>query len=226
MRSVLQTVAVCATELRAEWRSRRVLTTMLLLAGLSVVTFGFAGRAGSVHLASPALWVSLLLATAAGIAQTIGRHEAAMVDDALLMSALSRTALYLGRLLAFFTLLLATAALCWALTAVLFGSLTTGAGQLGLLLVLGALGLSALGVAIALSVSGSTAGAGRVVPLLLLPLALPLMLVAARGTQSIGAVGTPDAQAAVAVWISLLLAADVLLITLGLLLVSRLTSRS
>jgi len=226
MRSVLQTATVCFTELRAEWRSRRVLTTMLLLAGLSVVTFGFAGRAGSAHLASPALWVSLLLATTAGIAQTIGRHEAAAVDDALLMSALSRSALYLGRLLAFFLLLLATAALCWALTAVLFGSLTTGVGQLGVLLVLGSLGLSALGVAIALSVSHSNVGAGRVVPLLLLPLALPLMLIGARGTQSIGAAETAGGYAAVTVWTSILGASDVVLITLGLLIASRLTSRS
>jgi heme exporter protein B len=207
-----QTLFICVTELRAEWRNRQVITTMLLLAGLSVVTFGFAGRAGSTHLAPPALWVSLLLAAASGIAQIIARHDTAGVSAALRLGGAPRWAIFGGRLASFYLLLLLTAGLCWTLTALLFGAPVRAPGSLAALLALGGLGLATLSTTIAatVSASGSGGGAARLVPLLLLPLALPLLLLGARGTWGLEAGGGGPSEA-----LALLALLDALLLGLG-----------
>lgn len=207
------TLHICAAELRAEWRNRQVITTMFLLAGLSVVTFGFAGKAGSTHLAPPALWVSLVLAAAAGIAQTIARYESSNLSTALLLGGAPRWAIFAGRLSAFTLLLTLTAGLCWGLTALLFGAPTTGLVRLAGLLALGSLGLAALGTTIAATVSAA-AGPGRLVPLLLLPLALPVVLLGARSTPSLASGVAPEA-------LILLGVLDTLLVGLGLGITSR-----
>lgn len=209
-----QTLYICATELRAEWRNRQVITTMVLLAGLTVVTFGFAGKAGSTHLAPPALWVSLVLAAAAGIAQTLARHESSSVNTALRLGGASRWAIFLGRFAAFYLLLAITAGLCWVLTALLFGAPTTALGRLAALLALSTFGLAALGTTIATAVSGAASGPARLVPLLLLPLALPLVLLGARGTWGLTTSVAPEAM-------GLLALLDTLLLGLGLIMTSR-----
>jgi len=188
-----QTLHICATELRAEWRNRQVITTMVLLAGLTVVTFGFAGKAGSSHLAPPALWVSLVLAAAAGIAQTITRHEASSVTTALRLGGAGQRSIFLGRLTAFYLLLSVTAGLCWALTALIFGGPTTAPARLAALLALGTLGLAAVGITIASAISGAASGPARLVPLLLLPLALPVVLLGAKGTWGLTTTAAPEA---------------------------------
>jgi len=209
-----QTLIICATELRAEWRNRQVITTMLLLAGLTVVTFGFAGKAGSTHLAPPALWVSVVLAAAAGIAQTISRHETSSVNTALRLSGAPRWSIFLGRFAAFYLLLSVTAALCWVMTGLLFGAPTTELVRLAALLGLGTFGLAVLGTTIAATVSGVASGPARLVPLLLLPLALPLVLLGARGTWGLTTAAAPEALA-------LLGLLDLLLLTLGLVVTAR-----
>lgn len=213
MTGAAATLHICATELRAEWRNRQVITTMFLLAGLSVVTFGFAGKAGSTHLAPPALWVSLVLAAAAGIAQTIARYESSCVSTALRLGGAPRWAIFTGRLAAFTLLLTLTAGLCWMLTALLFGAPTTGLARLAGLLALGSLGLAAVGTTIAATVSGAP-GPARLVPLLLLPLALPLVLLGARGTWGLASGAAPEA-------LILLGVLDALLVGLGLMVSSR-----
>jgi heme exporter protein B len=214
MSGLQQTLYICATELRAEWRNRQVITTMVLLAGLSVVTFGFAGKAGSTHLAAPALWVSLVLAAAAGIGQTIARHESSSVNIALRLGGAPQWAIFGGRFTAFTLLLSVTAGLCWVMTALLFGAPTTGLARLAALLALGTLGLAALGTTIAATVSGAPSGPARMVPLLLLPLALPLVLLGARGTWGLSTAAASEA-------LGLLALLDALLLGLGLVVTSR-----
>ncbi len=200
------------TELRAEWRNRQVITTMVLLAGLCVVTFAFAGKAGSGRLATPALWVSVVLAAAAGIAQTIARHHSSMVSVSLRLGGAPRWAIFLGRLAAFFLLLALTAMACWGVTALLFGANTSSPLELALVLLLGTLGLATAAVSVA-STAGDS-GVDGLVPLLVLPLALPVVLLGARCTLSMARGAPPDGLA-------LLATLDLLLVGLGGALASR-----
>ena len=209
-------VHLCLTELRAEWRNRQVLTTMVLLAVLTVLTFGFAGRAESGHLATPALWVSLALASAAGLVQLLGRHEATGVDEALLLSGTPRTALFLGQLGAIFLLLLLVALLDWLLCGLLWS--TFGHVGLAASLTLGALGLAATGLTITLALAGSRAQSGRWVALMALPLALPILLLGSQSSLLLAS-GAPFTSAAG--WLLLLALADLFWIVCGCLLAGR-----
>ncbi len=208
------TLHIFTTELRAEWRCRQVITTMILLAGLSVVTFGFAGKAGSTHLAPPALWVSVVLAAVAGIAQTIARHETSSVSTALRLGGAPRWSIFVGRFAAFYLLLGMTAALCWGMTALLFGAPVTAPATLAALLSLGTFGLAIVGTTIAATLTGDAVGPARLVPLLVLPLALPLVLLGARGTWSLSSGAAPEA-------LGLLAGLDLMLFVLGLVITSR-----
>jgi ABC-type transport system involved in cytochrome c biogenesis permease component len=219
MRLLRDTLTICAVELRVEHRSGQVLITMVLLAALCCLCFAFAGRA-SEDVAVPALWISLALAATAGTVQRIGRQERDEVLPALLAGPLARAALYLGRVLAFTILLGVTALGCVGLCLLFFGpALPDDVTRLGLLTLLATLGLAALGMAVALGVSGTRTTGGRVASLALLPLSAPLILAGAGGTRAL------LQPAPTATWPLLLLIQDGLLLLVGTLLIGRTVER-
>ena len=208
-----QAVAVAGKDLRIELRGRHALAAVLPFAATLLVAMGLSlgpGRALLQRTAPALLWVAVLFAAVLASRQAY-RIEAE--DDALeslILSPVDRAAVFLGKAAGVTVQLLLLEAVVLVLVAVLFDlSLGAAPSALAGAFLLGTLGLAAVG-----SLFGVLSIAPRaretVLPLLILPLATPVLLAGVRATEvATGVVGDP------ASWLGLLAAFDAIFLALG-----------
>lgn len=197
------TFEVARKDLRAELRSGDTLALELLVVALILLLFRAAAEGTPVPVGT-ALWVTLIFATSAGLARTFHAEADHGTLDLLIASPASPAALYLGKTLTAFILALVAGLAALLLAAAFFGAeFLREPLPLLALLSIGALGLAAQASLLsALSARSSTRAA--LFPLLMIPLATPLILWAARATVALS-LGAPLADPAV--WLNLSLAA-------------------
>jgi heme exporter protein B len=210
---VRQALTVARKDLRIELRGRHALAAALPFAATLLVAMGLSmgpGRALLQRTAPALLWVAVLFAAVLASRQAY-RIEAE--DDALeslILSPVDRAAVFLGKAAGITAQLLLLEAVVLLLVAVLFDlSLGAAPSALAGAFLLGTVGLAAVG-----SLFGVLSIAPRaretVLPLLVLPLATPVLLAGVRATEvATGAAGDP------ASWLGLLAAFDAIFLTLG-----------
>jgi heme exporter protein B len=215
MTLVRQTLVVFGKDLRIELRGRHALAAVLPFAATMLVTLGLSlgpGRALLQRTAPALLWVAVLFAAVLASRQAY-RIEAE--DDALeglILSPIDRAAIFLGKAAGITVQLMALEAVVLLLVALLFDlSLAAAPRALAAVFFLGTVGLAAVG-----SLFGVLSIAPRaretVLPLLVLPLATPVLLAGVRATEvATGAAG--DAAS----WLGLLVAFDAIFLVLGIL---------
>lgn len=195
--------AVAWKDLLLEWRRRETVAAMVFLSVLTAVLLGFA-LGGRGEVAPAVLWVALALGAVLGVSRlTVAEAEQGTLE-ALLLYPGAREHLFWGKWAALTGLLTALAAILLPLVAVLFGM---AAGPrwpvLAGTMLFGIVGLAAVGTlfaAMALHVRGRE----LLVPLLLLPLALPVLLAGIRLTEAILGAGQAGP------WPAVLLVFDIL----------------
>ncbi len=175
--------AVTGKELLLEWRGRQTATAMGMVALLVILFLGFVlgsepGRAPAV------LWVAMGFATVLGIPRLTQAEVEQQALETLLLYPGSREHIYWGKFLALVVMLTALLAFLWVLVGVLFNlpiwtQLPTLIG-IGLL---GVIGLGAIGTLLA-GVVLHVRARELLMPLLLLPLALPVVLGCVRLTEA------------------------------------------
>lgn len=214
--TLLRDAAVIAVkDLRIEVRRRQAAGTVLPFAGTLLLAFGFAfgpGRAALRAVAPGMLWIAVLFAA---VLVCRGAYEIEAEDDALhgiLLTTVDRAAIFLGKTGAALVQLLALEVV---LTLLVVGLFDVGPGRDPLTLaaaaVLGSLGLAAVGCLFGvLTVSARAREA--VFPLLVLPLASPVLIAAVRAT-TLAMSGRGGAGS----WLGLLGAFDAVFVSLGLL---------
>lgn len=177
--------AVARKDLLAEARSRQTLVPLLLLALL-------AGAVGILALhevedraavASAILWTALSFAAALGLARAFGAERDRGTLDTLLALPIDRAALYAGKTISSFLLLVATATLLLPVYALASGD-AWGVPALALFVVLGALGLAAAGTTLS-ALAAQARTRDLMMPVLLFPLLVPLLIAAVHGTQDV-----------------------------------------
>jgi heme exporter protein B len=130
------------------------------------------------------LWVTLLLAAVIGVTRLFAAEREQGGIDALLLAPVDRTALFLAKASALFLFLVAVEIV--AVPA--FGLLLLGPGlggalpELPLILLLGDLGIAAVGALVA-ALAAETRARELIVPLLLLPLLVPVLISCAQATE-------------------------------------------
>lgn len=215
MTLVRQTLAVAGKDLRIEARGRHALAAVLPFAATMLVAMGLSlgpGRALLQRTAPALLWVAVLFAAVLASRQAY-RIEAE--DDALeglILSPIDRAAIFLGKAAGVTLQLLVLEAVVLLMVALLFDlSLAAAPVALAAVFVLGTVGLAAAG-----SLFGVLSIAPRaretVLPLLVLPLATPVLLAGVRATE-VATGGTGDATS----WLGLLVAFDAIFLALGIL---------
>ena len=201
MNGVLRAAAVARKDLLMEWRGRQTITATGMVALLMILLLGFVlgsepGRAAAV------LWVALGFAAVVGIPRITQSEVEQQALEALLLYPGSREHLYWGKGAALFIMLSALLVALLLLLGVLFSvDVWTHVGALLGVGMLGIVGLSAIGTLLAALVL-HVRGRELLMPLLLLPLALPVVLGGVRLTETILA-GTTSA-----LWILVLVAFD------------------
>jgi heme exporter protein B len=173
-------------DLLLELRTKESVPAMTLFSITVYVLFHFGLDRNSLdgELAAGVLWVTLLLAAVIGVTRLFAVEREQGGIDALLLAPVDRTALFLAKAGALFLFLVAVEIV--AVPA--FGLMLLGPGlggtlpELPVILLLGDLGIAAVGALVA-ALAAETRARELIVPLLLLPLLVPLLISCAQATE-------------------------------------------
>jgi len=173
-------------DLRVELRTKESVPAMTLFTITVYVLFHFGLDRDSLdgELASGVLWVTLLLAAVIGVTRLFAAEREQGGIDALLLSPVDRTSLFLAKAAALFLFLTAVELVAVPAFAVLL--LGPGLGgalpELLAVLALGNLGVAAVGALVS-ALAAETRARELIVPLLLLPLLVPVLIACAQATE-------------------------------------------
>lgn len=199
--------AIVWKDLAAEWRSREMVSAMLVFALLIILVFNFAleleagVRAG---LSSGILWVTLIFAGTLGLNRTMAVEKDRGCLDGLLLAPVDRTAIYFGKSIANLCFMLAAAVIILPVYGILYSVNLFHPGLIGVIL-LGCIGYSAIGTLLA-AMAVQTRTRDILLPILLFPLIFPLLLSAVKASGAI-LQGLPWAD--FSGWVNLLIVYDV-----------------
>jgi heme exporter protein B len=180
------TFAIFQKDIQTELRSRELVATMGLFALISILIFSFAlelDRQARIESVSGVLYVTIVFASILGLNRSIASEREAGGMDALLLAPIPRTAVLCGKLLggALFVLIVG-AALLPVMSALYNVNLLQP--WVVLTLILGALGFTIIGTILA-TITAQTRAREALLPLVMLPVALPVLLCAVRATTGI-----------------------------------------
>ena len=210
-------LAVAQKDLRVEVRGRHGVAAALPFAATLLLSVGMALGPGRrlLEAAAPALlWIAILFSAVLASRQS---YLVEMEDDALegvVLSPADRGGVFLGKLLGVAAQLLLVEAIVLAGVILLFDVTLRSPGILVPGLVLGTLGLAAVGTLFG-AVAASPPGRSRpsILPLLVLPLSTPVLLAGIRLTE-LAASGVGGEAGS---WLGLLAAFDAVVGTIGFL---------
>jgi heme exporter protein B len=212
--------AVAEKDLRVELRTRYALGAVLPFAATMLLAFGFAlgpDRTLLQQTAPGLLWLAGLFAAVDLFHRSYQSEAEGGALDGLLLAPVHKGAIYLGKALAAAAQVLVLLVVTGLMVAVLFGlPLGRSPALLALTMVLGVIGLSALGSLFGLlTVMG---GRQAALPILVLPLVTPVVIGAIRATSSLtvgSGAGNPVDGAGVGGWLGVLLAFDAAFLATG-----------
>jgi len=192
------TAAVLRKELRLELRTPQSVPAMALFSITTFVVFHFALQRSDISgdLASGVLWVTLLLGAMLGIARLFVADREEGGFDGFLLAPVDRTSLFVAKATALLAYLIAVQIVAVpAFVLLLLGPSPSNVGAL-----IGLLALADLGIAIVGTLVGALAIQSRardlLVPLIALPLLIPVLICAAKGTTPLLTDGGAHAVAA------------------------------
>ena len=178
--------ALLRKELALELRAPQAVPAMALFSVTTLVVFHFALQRGVVEgdLAAGVLWVTLLFAAMLGISRLfVADHEEGGLDG-FLLAPTDRTALLVAKASSLFAFLAALEIVAVpAFSLLLLGPAPSlGAyAQLAVLLVLADAGIALVGTLVG-AIAVQTRTRDLIVPLMALPLLIPVVIAAAKGT--------------------------------------------
>lgn len=208
MRAVFLLVA---KDLRQEWRTREIITTVGLLAFLLVIVLG--ATRSDPEAAPAAMWVTYAFGATLGFTRTFTLERDHLT--ALLLAPIDRSAIFLAKALVNWLLLAAVQVISLPVFGALFTEqIWTRLAALAFPLALGGVGLAAVGTLFA-GLIAQTRLREALLPILMLPVTLPVLIASVSATG-----GILDGQplSAVGAQLKLLGAFDMLFLTASLML--------
>ena len=209
-------LAIARKDAVAEVRGRHAVVSTLFFSGVVLLLFGFALGPDSARLAAAApglLWLALVFAAILAVNRL---HLLETEDGALEQLALypiPRRAIYAGKALGGFAVMLVLGLLVLGAVGILFAvDVWAAVVPLVTTVVLGAVGIAAVGTFYA-GVTVRLRAREVMLPLLMLPVLAPLLLAAVKATSAALA-GDPFGE--LGAWLQLLGAFDVIMVVAGL----------
>jgi heme exporter protein B len=210
--------AIVRKDLMLELRSGRSTTALISIALLVLVVLMFAldrTAARGAEAAAGSLWVALVFAGMLGASRVVLAEQENGCLRALLLSPVDRATLYVAKLAASLIFMIGAAAATMVLAMLFFNlEISSSMGTLALVLILGAIGFSAIATLLA-AISARARGGELLLPLLIVPLFVPALIAGVKASAS----ALSGAQfAASQSWLGILIAFDVLFVAAGYLL--------
>ncbi len=211
---------VARKDLAIEARSRELLNTTIFFALSCVIVFSvsFVAEGGDgkapPDAAAGILWIAIAFSGTLALGRTFERERYGDTLRALLLGPGPRAAVYVGKLVGLVGLLVATEIVLVPLVALLFQqALFRNLPMVAGLLVLGTVGFASVGTLFAAMLARARSR-DVLLPILLYPVTIPVIIAGVRGTSALLAA---DPQLDMArLWMALLLAFDVVFVTLSL----------
>jgi heme exporter protein B len=214
---VRRAFTVAWKDLVVEGRSKETLNALLFFSLALLFVFQFALGPDRERLAAVLpglLWLGFILSSVLGLGRAFLVERENDCWEALLLTPGDKSAIYLGKLAGSLVLMAVVETLVLALF-VLFFNVDLGAALPGLALVigLGTVGIAAVGTLFA-AMTAQVRARELLFPVLLLPVLVPVLLGTVKATE---ALLLREPLVAVAHWLKLLVAADIIYLAIGLL---------
>jgi heme exporter protein CcmB len=211
-----QTLRLVWKDVVVEVRRKELVYASVFFAGVVLLVFSFAFLGGlrpTLDVAAGVLWVTLALTGTLGIGRAFEREREGDTFRALLLSPLPRGAIYLGKLISLCLLMSIVVVVAAFGVTLLFGApLFDHAVAVFTLLLLGTVGFSAIAGLFAASL-GRARSRELLLPLLVYPLAVPVLIAGARATAGLL---TGEDPALPAFWMRFLVVFDLIVVSLGM----------
>jgi len=203
--------AVVWKDLAAEFRSRELISAMLVFSMLVILIFNFALELDiktRQSVTAGVLWATFAFAGTLGLNRSMAIEKDRGCLDGLLLAPVDRAAIYFGKAISNLAFMLIVEAIVLPIYSVLY---STNLFQPGLLLVilLGSIGYAAVGTLLS-AMSVQTRTRDILLPILLFPVVIPLLLAAVQA--SAGILNAVEASQ-ITPWNNMLIAYDIILIS-------------
>jgi len=217
LRYARRALIVAWKDLVVERRSKETLNALLFFSLALLFVFQFTLGPDRERLAAVlpgVLWLGFILSGVLGLGRTFLVERDNDCWEALLLAPGDKSAVYVGKLAASLALMLVVEAIVLALFTLFFNvDLGPALPGLALVIVLGTLGIAAVGALFA-AMTAQVRTRELLFPVLLLPVLVPVLLGTVKATE---ALLLREPLASVAHWWQLLVAADVVYVVAGLL---------
>jgi len=181
-----QVWAIVAKDIAAELHTREIFNAMFVFAVLALLIFSFALnlRGATAQAAAPGvLWATIAFAGNLGLSRSMTHEQQTGGLDGLRLAPIDRTAIFFGKALGNLLLMLVVEVVLLPLgTALLNVSLLRP--SVLVVLLLGTVGYAAVGTLLA-AIAVNTRAREVMLPILLLPLAVPLLIAAVQATAGL-----------------------------------------
>lgn len=177
-------LAVAQKDLAAELRSRELLSAMLIFSALVILIFNFALELEPQvrrKVTAGVLWATFAFAGTLGLNRSMAIEKDRGCIDGLLLAPVDRAAIYFGKVVSNLVFMLMVEAIVLPLYGILYGVNLFQPGLLGVIL-LGSIGYSAVGTLIS-TMSVQTRMRDVLLPILLFPVAIPVLLAAVKASN-------------------------------------------
>jgi len=211
---------ICRKDLKQEFRTRESLTATFFFALLVQLIFAFAFDfldlgLGFADIGAGVIWITLTFSALLSLQHSFLIERERDCLQALALCPVDPSSIFLGKLLANIALVLLVQLLILPLSALFFGyDLSAAAVPVGLVVVVNAVGFSALGTLFA-AMTAQTRRSELLLPLLLFPAATPLVIWGVKATRLCLAGRRPEAYGYL---VALSACFDVIFIVVGVLL--------
>ncbi len=202
--------AILWKDLVAEFRSRELLTAMLVFALLVILVFNFALEldiSTRRSVTAGVLWVTFAFAGTLGLNRSMAVEKDRGCLDGLLLAPVDRSAIYFGKAISNLAFMLVVAAIVLPVYSLLYGVNLFNPGLIGVIL-LGSVGYVAVGTLLA-SMAVQARTRDILLPILLFPVAVPVLVAAVKASGGFLQGADPGT---ILPWINLLIVYDVVFI--------------
>lgn len=207
--------AVLWKDLRAELRSRELVSAMLVFALLVILIFNFALELETTvraNITAGILWVTFIFAGQLGLNRSMAVEKDRGCLDGLLLAPVDRGAIYFGKMLANWVFILLMAAIILPIYSVLYNTNLFIPGLL-LTILLGSEGYVAVGTLLS-SMAVQARTRDILLPILLFPVVIPVLIASVKAT---GGYLQGLEMVEIRPWINLLISYDVIFTTVAFL---------
>jgi len=205
--------AVVWKDLSAEWRSRELLTAMLVFALLVILIFNFAlelDARARASVTAGVLWVTFAFAGTLGLNRSMATEKDRGCLDGLLLAPVDRSAIYFGKAVGNLIFMFVVEVIVLPVYSVLYNINLFRPGLL-LVILLGSIGYVAVGTLLStMAVQARTRDI--LLPILLFPLVVPVMIAAVKAS---GGFLQNLAWAEVNAWLNILVVYDIIFIAIA-----------